>query len=105
MKKLVEIITVIAIAIIAVFVNGLAYSMLWNDVVLNIWQLFSSGDIINTMHLSYGACVAIAVGIGLIRTPKSESEDTMDSIRIAIGAIITKLVWIGVVALTVAIVF
>ena len=37
-------------------VNAFGYQVFWNEVVLNIWQLFSTGDIINTMRI-YGACM------------------------------------------------
>lgn len=107
MKKFLKSIAFVIIGLIALFVNALAFQVFWNEVILNIWQLFETTDIINTMKLSYGAFVALTIGLVLVRngnTAKSD-KDEMEIIKIAIGKILTKLVYIGLTLLAVAIIF
>lgn len=89
-------------------VNAFGYQVFWNEVVLNIWQLFSTGDIINTMRISYGACIAIAVAIPLIWNPKSEAKEVMnvsEGAPIVLSKIITKFNMILLTLLVTSIVF
>ena len=107
MKKFLKSFAVVIIGLIALFVNALAFQVFWNEVILNIWQLFETTDIINTMKLSYGAFVALTIGLVLVRkgnTTESD-KDEMEIIRIAIGKILTKLLYIGLTLLAVAIIF
>lgn len=70
-------------------VNAFGYQVFWNEIVLNIWQLFSADDIINTMRISYGACIAIAVAIPLIWNP--QSKEVM-SVSEAAPKVLSKLI-------------
>lgn len=107
MKKFLKSIAVVIIGLIALFVNALAFQVFWNEVILNIWQLFETTDIINTMKLSYGAFVALTIGLVLVRNGNTTEadKDEMEIIKIAIGKILTKLVYIGLTLLAVAIIF
>lgn len=84
------------------------YQVFWNDVVLNIWQLFSTDDVINTFRITYGACVAIAFGVCLIY-PKKVDEDEKLSITEAVNKIfvkvVSKVIVIGITLLVTSIVF
>jgi hypothetical protein len=107
MKKFLKSIAVVIIGLIALFVNALAFQVFWNEVILNIWQLFETTDIINTMKLSYGAFVALTIGLVLVRNGNTTEadKDEMEIIKIAIGKILTKLLYIGLTLLAVAIIF
>lgn len=107
MKKFLKSIAVVIIGLIALFVNALAFQVFWNEVILNIWQLFETTDIINTMKLSYGAFVALTIGLVLVRNGNTteSDKDEMEIIKIAIGKILTKLLYIGLTLLAVAIIF
>lgn len=99
---------VCVIGLIALFVNALAFQVFWNDVILNIWQLFETNDVVNTMKLSYGAFVALAFGLVMVRSNNKSTEPDKDDeeiLKIAIGKILTKLVYIGLTLLAVAIIF
>lgn len=107
MKNFLKSIAVVIIGLIALFVNALAFQVFWNEVILNIWQLFETSDIINTMKLSYGAFVALTIGLVLVRNGNSTEadKDEVEIIKIAIGKILTKLIYIGLTLLAVAIIF
>jgi hypothetical protein len=107
MKKFLKSIAIVIIGLIALFVNALAFQVFWNEVILNIWQLFETTDIINTMKLSYGAFVALTIGLVLVRNGNTteDDKDEMEIIKIAIGKILTKLLYIGLTLLAVAIIF
>ena len=96
------------VGLIALFVNALSFQVFWNEVILNIWQLFEPVDVINTMKLSYGAFVALTLGLAMVRSYNKSTEpnkDDVEVIKIAIGKILTKLVYIGLTLLAVAIIF
>lgn len=108
MEKFLKSIGVCVIGLIALFVNALAFQVFWNDVILNIWQLFETNDVVNTMKLSYGAFVALAFGLVMVRSNNKSTEPDKDDeeiLKIAIGKILTKLVYIGLTLLAVAIIF
>lgn len=107
MEKFLKSIGVCVVGLIALFVNALSFQVFWNEVILNIWQLFEPVDVINTMKLSYGAFVALALGLVMVRSNKSTEpdKDEEEIIKIAIGKILTKLVYIGLTLLAVAIIF
>ena len=95
---------------LSLLVNAWGYQVIWNDLVLNIWQLFSTGDVINTYNLSYGVCFAIAVSLAFILSNKKSDTDSEGlSVAEASGKIfahlISKLIMIGIVILVTAIVF
>ena len=96
------------VGLIALFVNALAFQVFWNEVILNIWQLFEPVDVINTMKLSYGAFIVLALGLVMVRSNNKSTEPDKnyeEILKIAIGKILTKLVYIGLTLLAVAIIF
>lgn len=108
MEKFLKTIGVCVVGLIALFVNALAFQVFWNEVILNIWQLFETTDIINTMKLSYGAFVALTLGLVLVSSNNKSLEsdkDKVEVVKIAIGKILTKLVYIFLTLLAVAIIF
>ena len=99
---------VCVVGLIALFVNALAFQVFWNEVILNIWQLFEPVDVINTMKLSYGAFIVLALGLVMVRSNNNKTEPDKnyeEILKIAIGKILTKLVYIGLTLLAVAIIF
>lgn len=108
MEKFLKSIGVCVVGLIALFVNAFAFQVFWNEVILNIWQLFESVDVINTMKLSYGAFIVLTLGLVMVRSNNKSTEpdkDEVEVIKIAIGKIFTKLVYIGLTLLAVAIIF
>lgn len=106
MKTFLKLLGIIAILVIDWCVTAWCYQVFWNEVVLNVWQLYTTNDVVNTMSVSYGVCVAIAGGLGLIkRINPDKDKDFEEMISDAVGKILTKLIWIGVVLLITAIVF
>lgn len=105
MKVFLEIIGAILLSFVAIFVNALGYQILWNDVVLNVWEIFSAGTVPTT--LTYGVCVVIAVAVGLLRVGKKKSEDKefKTCVSEACSAIFTKLILIGATLLVAGIIF
>ena len=107
MKKGLELIILIVLATAAVFVDAWGIQVFWNDIILNVWQMLSSGDIINTMNIKYGAFVAISVGLGMVNINKNTelSKKPDEAITIATTKIFAKLTMIGIALLVVSIVF
>lgn len=108
MEKFLKTIGVCVVGLIALFVNALAFQVFWNEVILNIWQLFEPVDVINTMKLSYGAFIVLALGLVMVRSNNKSTEPDKnyeEILKIAIGKILTKLVYIGLTLLVVAIIF
>lgn len=108
MEKFLKSIGICVVGLIALFVNALSFQVFWNEVILNIWQLFEPVDVINTMKLSYGAFVVIALGLVMVRSNNKSTEPDKnyeEILKIAIGKILTKLVYIGLTLLAVAIIF
>lgn len=107
MEKFLKSIGICVVGLIALFVNALSFQVFWNEVILNIWQLFEPVDVINTIKLSYGAFVALAFGLVMVRSIKSTEpdKDEAEVIKIAIGKILTKMFYIGLTLLAVAIIF
>lgn len=82
------------------------YQVFWNDVVLNIWQLFSTDDVINTFRITYGACVAIAFGISLIYSKKADEKLSISgAINKILVKTVSKVIMIGFTLLVTSIVF
>ena len=98
------------VALLLVFVSSVVvawgYQVFWNDVVLNVWQLFTSSDVLTAMRIPYGACLAITFGIVMVYPKKKESSESLsDGINKAIIRIITKLITIAFTILVTALVF
>lgn len=106
MKSILKVLCIFALAFVAIFVNAWGYQVFWNEVVLNVWQLYTIVDVTNLMKVPYGACVAIAAGVGLIAKTKPDShKEYKDMVVDAIGKILTKVIWIEVVLLIVSFIF
>ena len=108
MEKFLKTIGVCVVGLIALFVNALSFQVFWNEVILNIWQLFEPVDVINTMKLSYGTFIVLALGLVMVRSNNNKTEPDKnyeEILKIAIGKIFTKLVYIGLTLLAVAIIF
>ena len=90
MKKGLEFIILIVLATAAVFVDAWGLQVFWNDIVLNVWQMLSSGDVINTMTIKYGAFVAISVGLGMMDIKNKDTEIKINPEE-AISIIFSKL--------------
>ena len=107
MEKFLTTIGMLLLVLIGTFVNAWGYQVFWNEIVLNVWQLFTETDVINTMQISYKVFFVIAIGIGLIWSPKlKESTDNLsESLMKVVPIIITKLIKIGIVLVLTAIVF
>lgn len=106
MKFLAEFFAGLLMAAISIIVVAWGYQVFWNDVVLNVWQLFSTGDVINTFRMTYGACVAIACGISLIYPKKADEKLSTSEVvnKIFIKAV-SKVIMIGLTLLVTSIVF
>lgn len=107
MKKGLEFIILIVLATAAVFVDAWGFQVFWNDIVLNVWQMLSSGDIINTMNIKYGAFVAISVGLGILNINKNTelTKNPDEEISFGMTKIFAKLIMIGITLLVVSFVF
>lgn len=89
------------------FVSAWGYQVFWNEVVLNIWQLFTTEDVLNTMRLSYWVCFVIAISIGLIwkGNPKETTENFAEALGIALGKTVSQLILIGLTIMLTSIIF
>lgn len=91
---------------ISVIVVAWGYQVFWNDVVLNVWQLFSTGDVINTFRITYGTCIAIALGISLIYPKKADEKLSItEAVNIIFIKAVSKVIMIGITLLVTSIVF
>lgn len=97
----------VLLALSADFVTAWGYQVFWNHIVLNIWQLFTTVDVINTMQISYWVFFAIAVGLGLIYNPPTtkSTDDPAEAFALILGKAATKLITIGIVLLVTSLVF
>ena len=108
MEKFLKSLGVCVVWTIALSVNAFAFQVFWNDVILNIWQLYETVDVVNAMRLPYGAFVALALGLMCVRSNNKSTEpdkDEVEVIKIAIGKILTKMICICLTLLAVAIIF
>ena len=108
MKKGLEFIILIVLATAAVFVDAWGLQVFWNDIILNVWQMLSSGDVLNTMNIKYGAFVAISVGLGMLKINDNDTgikKNPEEAISMATTKIFAKLTMIGIALLVVSIVF
>lgn len=107
MEKFLTSIGMLVLVLIGTLINAWGYQVFWNEIVLNVWQLFTEADIINTMQISYKVFFVIAVGIGLLWSPKVEegTDNLAEAFMKVVPIIITKLIKIGIVLVLTAIVF
>lgn len=108
MQKFITVLGVLLIAISMDFVTAWGLQVFWNHLVLNIWQLFTTVDVVNTMQISYGVFLAITFGIGLVYNPPSEKyevEDVSEAAMIVLSKAFTKVITICLVLLVTSIVF
>lgn len=107
MEKFWSSIGMLVLVLIGTFVNAWGYQVFWNEIVLNVWQLFTEADVINTMKISYKVFFVIAIGIGLLWNPKLEegTDNLFEAFVNVVPIIITKLIKIGIVLLIASIVF
>jgi hypothetical protein len=107
MEKFFTFIGMLALALVGTFVNAWGYQVFWNEIVLNVWQLFTEADVINTMQISYKIFFVIAIGIGLLWSPKLEegTDNLAEAFVKVVPIIVAKLIKICIVLVLTAIVF
>lgn len=107
MQKFITLLGIILIAISMDFVTAWGFQVFWNHLVLNIWQLFTTVDVVNTMQISYGVFLAIAFAIGLVYNPPAENKvnDVGEAVMVVLSKAFTKVITICLVLLVTSIVF
>ena len=107
MTKFLKAIAMLLVAVVAILVNASGYCVFWNEVILNIWQLFETVEITDILKLPYEAFVVLAVGLCIFNRRKSPDVEKSDeqALADAIGAITTKCFYILLTLLTTMIVF
>lgn len=109
MQKIITLLGILLIAISMDFVTAWGLQVFWNHLVLNIWQLFTTVDVVNTMKISYGVFLAIAFGIGLVLdTPESEKhevDNVIETLMVVLSKAFTKVITICLVLLVTSIIF
>ena len=107
MKQLGEIIASLLMLVVAGLITAWGYQVFWNEVALNVWQLFTTGDVVTTMRIPYGACVAIAFGIALVRSKKvdTKAESFKEFIKLIMNKCISRVLMICFTLLITSIVF
>ena len=108
MQKFITLLGILLIAISMDFVTAWGFMVFWNHLVLNIWQLFTTVDVVNTMQISYGVFLAIAFAISLVYNPPSEKyevDDVSEAIMVVLSKAFTKVIAICLVLLVTSLVF
>jgi hypothetical protein len=107
MKVFGELIVSLMMVVVASLVVAWGYQVFWNEVVLNVWQLFATGDVLTTMRIPYGACLAIAFGITLVHSKKAdvEAETVSETVSLVMSKSISKVIMICITLLVTSIVF
>lgn len=107
MKVFGELIVSILMVVVASMVVAWGYQVFWNEVVLNVWQLFTTGDVLTTMRIPYGACVAIAFGITMIHSKKAEvkAETVSETVSYVMSKSVSKVIMICITLLVTSLVF
>ena len=106
MQKFITVIVALLIAISMDFVTAWGLQVFWNHLVLNIWQLFTTVDVVNTMQISYWVFLAIAFGIGLVYNSPSEKVDNVsEAVMVVLSKAFIKVITICIVLLVTSIVF
>lgn len=107
MKQLGEIIASLLMLVVAGLVAAWGYHVFWNEVVLNVWQLFETVDVVTTMRIPYGACVAIAFGVAMIHRKKADTkaESFKESAKSIMNKCMSRVLMICFTLLVTSIVF
>ena len=108
MQKFITLLGILLIAISLDFVTAWGLQVFWNHLVLNIWQLFTTVDVVNTMQISYGVFLAIAFGISLVYNAPSEKyevDDVSEAVMVVLSKAFTKVIAICFVLLVTSLVF
>lgn len=107
MKQLGEIIVSLLMLVVAGLVAAWGYQVFWNEVVLNVWQLFETVDVTTIMRIPYGACVAIAFGIALVRSKKvdTKAESFKEFVKLIMNKCMSRVLMICFTLLVTSIVF
>ena len=106
MQKFITLLGILLIAISMNFVTAWGLQVFWNHLVLNIWQLFTTVDVVNTMQISYWVFLAIAFGIGLVYNSPSEKVDNVsEAVMVVLSKAFVKVITICLVLLVTSIVF
>ena len=108
MKVFGEFIAAILMVVVASMVVAWGYQVFWNEVVLNIWQLFETVvDVRTVMRIPYGACLALAFGVTMIHSKKAEvrAETVSETVSLVMTKCVSKVIMIGVTLLVTSIVF
>lgn len=107
MKKLVTFFCIILMVIASDFLTAWGFQVFWNHLVLNIWQLFTEVDVINTMQISYWVFFAIAISISLVYSPTAteETDDICEAFGIFLSKALTKVVTICLTLIVTSLVF
>lgn len=107
MKVFGELIVSLLMVVVASLVVAWGYQVFWNEVVLNVWQLFATGDVLTTMRIPYGACLAIAFGITLVHSKKEEvkAETVSEMVSLVMSKCMSKVIIICITLLVTSIVF
>lgn len=106
MQKFATLLGILLIAISMDFVTAWGFQVFWNHLVLNIWQLFTTVDVVNTMQISYWVFLAIAFGIGLVYNSPSEKVDNVsEAVMVVLSKAFVKVITICLVLLVTSIVF
>lgn len=107
MQKLGTAIIMLLLVVVSQLVNAWGLMVFWNQLVLNVWQLFTEVDVINTTQISYGVFLAISFGIGLLWKPKADAttEDPEEAMRICVSRMTGKILLICMTMIVVSIVF
>lgn len=107
MKVFGELIVSLLMVVVASLVVAWGYQVFWNEVVLNVWQLFTTGDVLTTMRIPYGACLAIAFGLGMVRSKKGDvkSETVSEMVSLVMSKSISQVIMICITLLVTSIVF
>lgn len=105
-KALGEMVLALFLMFIASFVTAWGYQVFWNEVVLNVWQMFTSGDVLNTMKISYDACLAIAVSLTLIYRRKADKTRSFPEAATEVCSVmVSKIIMIFITLLVTGYVF
>lgn len=107
MKVFGELIVSLMMVVVASLVVAWGYQVFWNEVVLNVWQLFATGDVLTTMRIPYGACLAIAFGITLVHSKKAdvEAETVSETVSLIMTKCMSKVIMICITLLVTSLVF
>lgn len=107
MQKLFAAIIALVLVIISHIVNAWGLMVFWNELVLNIWQLFTAADVINTLQISYGVFLAISFGLGLIKSSNTEksTDDPMEAVSMCMTRMAGRIILICITLLVISIVF